>query len=548
MKKYLLQLRISSFVLSIIFLFLLLDFFAYIYITHSIEKNYEQEKKILFYQIQTQTADLLSELLHQYIQKKDTILQTHNIVKAYLEKQNKDPLSVNLEKIFQQINAPFKKPLYNIYVANEQLIIQNTTFPPDKGFDLSFAKETFQKHYRQHTIGLSTPLLERTSQQFFSYSDEYINNKHRLLQISYTFPTQHNTIQKIQKSIASATNIVDAQAYLLLNDGFINKIPLQKREAKKIELQEIIQNTLQGEKILQSVHTEGFKEQHFVQNKKSYTIMYIMVQNPILPNAKALYTITTDDTQVKNRLSIVLAITIVVSVLGIVAILLITSLRRKELQLDMQKNFVQAAMHELKTPLSIIMLNNEMRSAEQGSDEYTAEIDNALKILQTSYEDMSYAITKHHNDYEVLSLPLYPIVQERVAYFQTIAKSDTKQLHLIGTSDCTIKISYIELVRIIDNTLSNALKYSDPKTTITIYIKNNKLCIKNKGKTIHNTQKIFSQFVREDKIKGGYGLGLYIVDTITKKHNIIIEVDSHNSNTTFCYTHQCTHQCTQGEK
>ena len=51
-------------------------------------------------------------------------------------------------------NKPF-----NIYNTDENLIIRNTTFKPDLGFDL-FSKRTNLKKKKAEIIGVSPPIFE----------------------------------------------------------------------------------------------------------------------------------------------------------------------------------------------------------------------------------------------------------------------------------------------------------------------------------------------------------------------------------------------------
>jgi hypothetical protein len=51
-----------------------------------------------------------------------------------------------IDEIYKNLNNS-DTPFYNIYITDENLVITNTTFKPDLGFNLSFAKETFDKQY-----------------------------------------------------------------------------------------------------------------------------------------------------------------------------------------------------------------------------------------------------------------------------------------------------------------------------------------------------------------------------------------------------------------
>ena len=105
-----------------------------------------------------------------------------------------------------------------------------------------------------------------------------------------------------------------------------------------------------------------------------------------------------------------------------------------------------------------------------------------------------------------------------------------------------IHINATELERLIDNLLSNALKYANKNSEITIKIipSNDKikLIITNKSKTIENPKKLFDKLYREDHSVMGLGIGLSIVKKICEKHNINIEVESHENQTSFILSYK----------
>lgn len=93
----------------------------------------------------------------------------------------------------------------------------------------------------------------------------------------------------------------------------------------------------------------------------------------------------------------------------------------------------------------------------------------------------------------------------------------------------------------IDNTLSNAIKYSDESSKIIISLNNNDkskaiFSVKDFGKGIKDTEKIFDRYHREESIKGGFGIGLNIVKKICSKNSIEINVSTKiNEGSTFTY-------------
>jgi two-component system phosphate regulon sensor histidine kinase PhoR len=83
---------------------------------------------------------------------------------------------------------------------------------------------------------------------------------------------------------------------------------------------------------------------------------------------------------------------------------------------------------------------------------------------------------------------------------------------------------------LVGNIIQNAIKYSHKNSTIDIYLDKNILKIKDNGIGIQSDdiKNIFDRFYRVDKsrARGGYGLGLSIVKSISELHNFNITVDS----------------------
>jgi signal transduction histidine kinase len=230
---------------------------------------------------------------------------------------------------------------------------------------------------------------------------------------------------------------------------------------------------------------------------------------------------------------------IFITLFGLLAIYAIFKIRFKEFLLHQKDIFVKHSIHEIKTPLSIITLNNQLRVKKFGEDDFSKEIDSAVKILTNSYDDMTFLMTNKNVAYKVELIDLNEFVDGRIKYFKDIAQSYGRDIRYSSTSNCEIHISDIELTRLIDNNLSNAIKYSNVHSTIVVTLAKNILSFKTMGQAIEDNDKIFEKYEREVDSNGGFGLGLSIVKDITQKYKIGITVESENRENVFSYTFQC---------
>lgn len=220
---------------------------------------------------------------------------------------------------------------------------------------------------------------------------------------------------------------------------------------------------------------------------------------------------------------------------------------RKELQkakqtaiklLAAQDDFIKDAIHELHTPLSIIVTNADLIAMSCGELKELASIQAACKVLQTSYEDMAYMMKKDSDKYSNTPINVGCFVEERVAYFKSVADANLVDLQCeIKAKDIIFKMSDVKLQRLIDNNISNAIKYSKRlgKIKVKLYIKNHLPILEfhNFGPIISDKKKIFKRYYREANTKGGYGIGLKLVSDICREYHIGIQVLSSISNGNF---------------
>ena len=203
------------------------------------------------------------------------------------------------------------------------------------------------------------------------------------------------------------------------------------------------------------------------------------------------------------------------------------------------KVFFNDAMHELKTPIGVMQLNIELlRSKEE--NKVLRRVYNSMQNMILIYEDIEYHIKHTHVTYYPEQIDFSLFLKNRIDVFADIAEVKNIQIQTDIAQNVSLTLNRIELQRIIDNTLSNAIKYS-PKDTliwVKLYKENEKVIfsVKDQGVGIKDTQKIFKRYQREDVIQGGFGIGLDIVKHICDKNNIEIVVHTKlHQGSTFIY-------------
>jgi signal transduction histidine kinase len=213
---------------------------------------------------------------------------------------------------------------------------------------------------------------------------------------------------------------------------------------------------------------------------------------------------------------------------------------RLQFSFDRQKEYIGNASHELKSPLTILMLGHEKLLSEPLPEIARSGIEKQLNtlrrlsklvrnLLEISRLEQQESFTKEQINLEELT-------QHLVVEFEEIINDKNITLH------CNLQPAQIigdpeKILRMFINLLDNAIKYNVTNAgEIWLNIKTIEntvqVTILNTGATIpqESLPKIFDQFYRVEKSRsskyGGAGLGLTIVKKIADLHKASITVSS----------------------
>jgi len=219
-----------------------------------------------------------------------------------------------------------------------------------------------------------------------------------------------------------------------------------------------------------------------------------------------------------------------------------TQSKKNQLLLHENKEFIADMVHQIRTPLTVIMANASLIEMKGYKDVQTfvKQINSSISMLSNSYEDLSYIISNDSIEYKAINISLTNFVNERVEFFKHIFEANNKTLKCHIQANINIFINDIELERLIDNNLSNAIKHSTRNAHISVHLEKTVdeiiLCFKSDGKIIQNPELLFDKNYRESDSKRSLGLGLHMVKTICDKNHITYEVNSNDHINSFTYT------------
>jgi len=208
--------------------------------------------------------------------------------------------------------------------------------------------------------------------------------------------------------------------------------------------------------------------------------------------------------------------------------------------LEVQKHFLRHTVHETNTPLSVIMANIELFELYYGKHPNMINIEIATKSIHNLYEDLSYLIKKEQVNYPKKEIEVVDFIRSRLAFFDVVAqKSHIDLILTCHAKDPKIYFNETKFQRIVDNNISNAIKYTQNSADVTVHIQelHTDLLISftSRSAPIQDIDSIFKAYYRESAHQDGLGLGLNLVKRICDEENVQVEVTSSQEQTEFSY-------------
>lgn len=214
-----------------------------------------------------------------------------------------------------------------------------------------------------------------------------------------------------------------------------------------------------------------------------------------------------------------------------------------ERSFDQQKQFVEDASHELRTPIAILEghLSLLRRWGKHNPDILEESLQAAiqevgrLKKLVLELLDLSRAetITVPNN---IVPIDPQQAVEQVVKNFRVLHPDFQFTIDNSSTQTARIRMTKYHFEQLLLILLDNAVKYSQQAKQVTILIKEEerfvRIAVKDYGIGIpkEELEKVFLRFYRVDKArsreKGGVGLGLAIAKEIIDKYDGQITIDS----------------------
>lgn len=245
----------------------------------------------------------------------------------------------------------------------------------------------------------------------------------------------------------------------------------------------------------------------------------------------------------KMQISVFLSVLLLITVLFF-AYAIFVILQQKRLS-EMQKDFINNMTHEFKTPISTIkisadvFLNNPQIQDNQRLLQYATIIREQNQRLNNQVENVLQLAHIERGNFElrIEKTDLHPFLEEVAA--ATALRVEKMGGHFktdFANQDFCVEADRMHLSNVLHNLLDNAMKYCKKTPDITLITKNKgqavEISIADQGMGISKDQqdKVFDKFYRVPTgnvhdVKG-FGLGLFYVKTICKKHSWKLNLES----------------------
>ena len=226
----------------------------------------------------------------------------------------------------------------------------------------------------------------------------------------------------------------------------------------------------------------------------------------------------------------IIVFALIIAGITVYTVFLVRELRRSE----QQDSFLNAVTHELKTPIASIRLYLDTLQSREVTDDKRREF---YRIMLADTDRLQYTVEQvlkagvtgqKGKSHERAPVDLSPLVGECVELARTRHHLDAKAMAFEANSSATVLGDADDLRTAVTNLLDNAVKYSPQAMSVRVAIVPNgnrvQVRVADNGVGIPRNQlkKVFHRFYRvpgrtRSQVKGT-GLGLYLVQTIAKRH------------------------------
>lgn len=282
---------------------------------------------------------------------------------------------------------------------------------------------------------------------------------------------------------------------------------------------------------------------------REYSLRYCIINTPM--GESAVFTDITEERAMFGNLikNCIIIFVISLAVIFILSIFLAEwAVKPVDKAWKQQKQFVADASHELKTPLTVIMTNAEMLKSDSFDSEKRRQFSESIYTMSCQMRGLAESLlelARADNGTSVRvseDIDLSELINDSVLPFEPLFFERSMELNCSTEENIHVKGDRMKLSRTADILLDNAMKYSEPESSVNVDLRKQGawciLSVSGKGEPISHEElkNIFKRFYRIDKARSmdhSYGLGLSIAESIVSEHEGKIWAESKNGINSF---------------
>lgn len=198
---------------------------------------------------------------------------------------------------------------------------------------------------------------------------------------------------------------------------------------------------------------------------------------------------------------------------------------------EKQKRFITDAGHEIKTPLTIINADVDILKMDTPENEYLDDIQKqSLRLAELTNDLIKLSrMEESKNNVQCIDIPISEIILETAASFQSLARSQNKELDIQVQPMLTLLGDKSSIEHLITILMDNAIKYSPEGETVKLNFEKHGrklvLSVSNVSSaqlSADDIRHVFDRFYRADQSRnsetGGHGIGLSMAQAIVSSH------------------------------
>jgi len=194
-----------------------------------------------------------------------------------------------------------------------------------------------------------------------------------------------------------------------------------------------------------------------------------------------------------------------------------------------QKEFTENASHELHTPLSIMqsqldMLIQRPDLTEEQSEIISSIYSNVSHLARLNNNLLLLAKIENRNQTADELINLSQLIENVLPNISIMIEENELAFHSDIQDKCILKANKVLFVSLLNNLLTNAIRYNHPHGKINLTITDREMVVANTGENQQlDSDTIFRRFHKNQEVSKGHGLGLSIVEKICHYHGWNIE-------------------------